>query len=375
MYLKKIKEAIEYAREGHVNVYNWNETLKEYTVVAFGLGKFWEDTHDRLFDMCNIVYVSDNNKEKWGKEFYGKKCIAPEEIKLLDNPFVIAVVGYDSFNAVRDQMREMKLPVIHISEMHFEDYLKGKGIGWIEEELENIEIALDILTDEQSKNVFTNIFCNKIYGWNTKRDYEFFATGGEYFETDVFSLHKNEVFVDCGAYIGDTIEDFINKTDSAFNKIYTFELSVDNYNELVGNIEKYGTETRDKIVPINAGVWNKEGSMWYAHPGDMDGCKIVQEESAEEAKLVSLDGVISESEKVTVLKMDIEGAEQRALEGARRIIENDGPKLAICLYHRPEDLWQIPIMIKKYNKNYNIYIRHHSAQNYTDTVCYAYIKG
>lgn len=374
MYIKKIKEAVEYAKKGHVNVYNWNETLKNYTVVAFGLGKFWQDTHDRLFDMCNIVYVSDNDKEKWGKNFCGKECISPEAIKELENPFVIAVVGYGSFNTVRNQMREMQLPVMHISEMHFSDYLKGKNTDWIDSEIENIKAALDILEDEHSKKVLTNVFCNKIYGWNTEYDYESFATGGEYFETDVFSLDTNEVFVDCGAYIGDTIDDFLSKTNGMFEQIYTFELATENYNELVSNIRKYGTEISDKIVPINAGVWDKEESMWYEHPGDLDGCKIVQKENGEEAKLVSLDNVIPQELKVSILKMDIEGAEQRALVGAKRIIEKDSPKLAICLYHRPEDLWQIPNIIKQYNKDYKIYIRHHSAQNYTDTVCYAYIK-
>jgi len=90
---EKNEDAIVYAKSGRINVYNWPETIKNYTVVAFGLGKFFEDTYERLFKMCDVVYVSDNNQEKWGKEFNGKYCISLDEIKKLENPFVIVVIG------------------------------------------------------------------------------------------------------------------------------------------------------------------------------------------------------------------------------------------------------------------------------------------
>ncbi len=66
-YMEKIDEAISYAeKKKHVTAYNWNEALKNKTVVAFGLGKFMEDTHERLFRMIDIKYLSDNNKYLWG---------------------------------------------------------------------------------------------------------------------------------------------------------------------------------------------------------------------------------------------------------------------------------------------------------------------
>ena len=70
--------------------------------------------------------------------------------------------------------------------------------------------------------------------------------------------------------------------------------------------------------------------------------------------------------------MDIEGAEQNALEGAKDIILRNKPKLAICLYHKPEDLWEIPLYIHSLVPEYKIYIRHHSHTN-EETVMYAHI--
>jgi hypothetical protein len=68
--------------------------------------------------------------------------------------------------------------------------------------------------------------------------------------------------------------------------------------------------------------------------------------------------------------MDIEGAELEAIKGAKRIIEEQKPKLAICVYHKPEDIWELPELILSYNKEYKFYIRHYSYKD-NETVLYA----
>ena len=80
--------------------------------------------------------------------------------------------------------------------------------------------------------------------------------------------------------------------------------------------------------------------------------------------------MINPEEKVTLIKMDIEGAELQSLKGAKRIIQHDKPKLAICIYHKPEDMVEIPLYIKELVPEYKLYIRHHSS-NVSDTVLYA----
>lgn len=71
--------------------------------------------------------------------------------------------------------------------------------------------------------------------------------------------------------------------------------------------------------------------------------------------------------------MDIEGAEQRALRGAQQLIRNMAPKLAICIYHRLDDMWEIPMYIKEIVPEYRLSIRLHSKNSFGDTVCYAYV--
>lgn len=73
---------------------------------------------------------------------------------------------------------------------------------------------------------------------------------------------------------------------------------------------------------------------------------------------------------VTFIKMDIEGAELEAIRGARHIIQNQHPKLAISIYHKYEDIWTIPSQIMEYDLGYQFYLRHYSFSDY-DTVLYA----
>lgn len=82
-----------------------------------------------------------------------------------------------------------------------------------------------------------------------------------------------------------------------------------------------------------------------------------------------LDDVL-QGKKVTFIKMDIEGAELAALRGAEKIIREQRPRLAICVYHKPEDIWEIPSLILSCNPDYRLYLRHYSITE-TETVLYA----
>lgn len=71
--------------------------------------------------------------------------------------------------------------------------------------------------------------------------------------------------------------------------------------------------------------------------------------------------------------MDVEGAEQESLEGAKKLIRYNSPKLCISAYHRLEDLWEIPLQIISFDNRYKLYMRHHSPLAW-DTDCYAALK-
>lgn len=377
-YIEIIRNAIRYAADHDLcNVYNWKETFQSKEICAFGLGKFFDDTHERLFQMCNVRYLSDNNPDKLALfrqddklSKMGIKIIAPEELKQMKNVFVIAIVG--NYIPIQNQMKSYGVENIHISELHFKEYYKGKDLKWIDNALPEIERCLSVLEDDHSKQVFTAVFCNKLLR-EFPVQYSEIYTDGEYFCTDVWRLGENEKFVDVGAYNGDTVRDFLYKTNRNFHSVFSFELEKGNFAVLSENINTVDSSLRQKIFLYNKGVWRANEKMFCRYDGDSDGCSIVNDGNGSECELVALDSILG-NEPITTIKMDIEGAEIDALNGAKKIISEQTPKLAICVYHRPEDLWEIPLKIKELNPDYKVFLRHHCKQNYTDTVCYACTK-
>ena len=92
-----------------------------------------------------------------------------------------------------------------------------------------------------------------------------------------------------------------------------------------------------------------------------DSCKV---------PVVAIDRVVAEEDKVTFIKMDVEGAELESLKGAKETILRNKPKLAICIYHKPDDLIDIPLYINELVPEYKLYIRHHSNDR-GETALYA----
>ena len=121
-----------------------------------------------------------------------------------------------------------------------------------------------------------------------------------------------------------------------------------------------------------------QGSEFNDHPYLANGqvrfaadgaASAISARGGSEVQCVSLDAVMAGA-PATYIKMDIEGAEPQALRGARNIIQNQKPKLAICIYHDFRHLWEVPLYIKSLAPEYKIYLRHHTNLEY-ETVCYA----
>lgn len=184
--------------------------------------------------------------------------------------------------------------------------------------------------------------------------------GAAYFQ-DVFSFTDSEVFIDGGAYIGDTIDEFLKYTKGKFRKIYAFEPDELNYKALV---EKYGKE--DKIACVPDGLWSSNTTLKFS--GCCDDASKITEEGEISVSCKSIDEFIAD--RVSFIKMDIEGSELEALKGAEKTIRTYHPKLAICIYHKYDDLWTIPLYLHEIVPEYRFYIRHHSL-SCSDTVLYA----
>ena len=218
--------------------------------------------------------------------------------------------------------------------------------------------VIELCEDEISKN----ICCQTLRKWLLDEKEDIMYNGDSYFYTEYFQLSEQEYLVDGGAFDGDTIQDFAKITNNHFQKIYAFEMDRQNFEVLKSQL---GSDERIEFYQI--GLSDRRDVGYY----DSNFCStILSTEGTETCETDCLDHVL-ENKKVTMIKMDIEGSERKALKGAERIIKEQKPKLAICIYHSMDDFLDIPLYLKELHPDYRIFIRHHSLSE-SETVCYAY---
>ena len=216
------------------------------------------------------------------------------------------------------------------------------------EHKKDIDEVINHLTDEKSKEVFRRII-NLRQSYD-KKDLPEYSFDDQYFVNDIIDVTDEEIFVDCGAYNGDTIKSYIKHFGNKYKRIIAFEADGMNYEYLKKRIRK------DRIVFFNNAVWDKEEELCFSEDGSPG--SMIDNSGKVVVKAVSLDS-IAECQEATFIKMDVEGAEKNALKGARKIIERNHPKLAICIYHSDQDMLEIPKWIYQNFDGYKLYIRHH----------------
>jgi FkbM family methyltransferase len=188
-------------------------------------------------------------------------------------------------------------------------------------------------------------------------------------EDDAYFGHlspaADEIYIDAGAFDGDTVGQFVRWSGGNYQKIYALEPDPGN---LVQLREKTASVKNLEIIP--KGAWHEDGVLFLDSQADSGRSSSVHEgETGVQVPVTAIDSIV-ENDRVTLIKMDIEGAELNALRGARETIRRCKPRLAVCIYHKPEDVLTIPTYLLELNPDYRLRIRHHSL-SYWETVLYA----
>lgn len=183
----------------------------------------------------------------------------------------------------------------------------------------------------------------------------------QYFDLQQLNIGNDEVFVDCGAFDMFNTDQIIDKCQ----KVYAFEPDKDNYlfciNKYKDYVDKrkvviYPYATLDKRTKLNFSAGQKGSSML----SESEGNTVVE--------CVTLDETVND--RVTFIKMDVEGAEYASLLGGEKLIKKFHPKLAVCVYHLEEDIVKIPELILSLDSSYKLYLRHYKFDEH-ETVLYA----
>ncbi|NLK73100.1 MAG: FkbM family methyltransferase [Clostridiales bacterium] len=366
-YLDKAKAAIMYALEDNFsNYYKQDQVTKRIkeakNVCIFGLGEYFNDCAGHVTSRFDVNLVSDNNPNTWGKTFKGLKCVAPNELIKIEDLVVIIMVG--DYKPIAEQLTGLGVENYPSGDIFLNVFDSHYDNAWFKNNEDSIYEALNILSDDDSKEVFVEVLCNRIAPKLAKKTFNELKIPGEYFNHNIFGFSDNEYFVDAGAFVGDSILKFIERVEGRFGEIYSFEMDRFNFERLAEAVKKLN---RSDISIFNIGVWNENKEISYL--GEREG-SFIDANGSNTAKVGRLDDILA-GKKVTFIKMDVEGAEIAAIEGASNIIKSQKPKLAISAYHKLSDLWEVPLLIKELRGDYNIYLRHHAPVVW-DTDCYAY---
>lgn len=222
-----------------------------------------------------------------------------------------------------------------------------------------------MLADEMSKTAFDSFVSQKLTG-KYEKEYE---KKVQYFDDQIIGtrLTDSEFFIDCGAFQGETAREFVSflNRNGVFSYTSIVEIEPDDAN--VGVMQQ-NLKGMDNVNIIHAGVYDKKDTLFF-DSGKSSSSKISDEGNIK-IDVISIDESVHDTDNVTFIKMDIEGSELMALKGAENTIRRCHPKLAISVYHKPDDLVEIPKLIRNISDEYSFYIRNYSRCG-VETVLYA----
>lgn len=185
----------------------------------------------------------------------------------------------------------------------------------------------------------------------------------QYFDLPFLQKNEHEIFVDGGCYDGENSCTFAEWAGNVQKTIFAFEPDENNFRKCKSVLEKMD-HVSYQLIP--KGLWSSETVLDFCASSN-EGSRFVAG-GGTCIPVTSLDAVING--KVTFIKMDIEGAEYEALKGAEKLIRKYKPKLAVSIYHKPEDIWELPGLVLSFCPEYTFYLRHYSLSS-EETVLYA----
>lgn len=245
-----------------------------------------------------------------------------------------------------------------------------KKASTLKEHLDDFIWLYKTLSDYKSKKLLYGILNNWYsYDFNTIKP----CLGtpyNHYFDLDIIPYCKDEVLVDLGAYTGDTIIDYINTYGKdSYRKIYCYDITCDTFAKLKDNLSKY-----ENIEYKKKAVSDKIEELYLDENTSSSSANKVNDKGNIKLDVTTLD--VDIKEEISMIKMDIEGSEEKALLGSINHIKNDYPKLLISVYHDNDHLWKIPKLISEINDSYDFYLRCYGNNIYpTEIVLFAIPKG
>jgi FkbM family methyltransferase len=316
-----------------------------------------------------IIAFCDNSPLKQGTIFHGLKVLGPKEVQLHKEAFVVvAIETLETQKIIQAQLQDLGVPASSIGAFVYPPLMARID-----------SVYQSMLADEKSKNVLYHYLMAHFE--QNGRHFRSICEDRQYFCLDFLKRRSadGEVFIDAGAYNGDTLEAFVNETNGVFERIVSFEPTADLYirlKERAASLSSRWSIPESKLSIVFGGVGEFDCLMpLVMKDTDPNGAGNsfydIAERTGDLVPIYSIDSYLNGS-KVTFIKADIEGFELNMLKGAKSTIISHKPDLSICMYHKASDIYEIPEYIKSLVPEYKLYLRHH-LYDYSETVLYCSI--
>ena len=374
-----LSESVAQARRREQSAFDEAAAACASSIVLYGAGNLGRKVLSGLRQSgIDVLAFADANPGLSGKKVEGLPVFSPEEAVRVygrSAAFVVCVwhpAQRDGVERIMSHLADMGaarvLPFLYLFWKYpatFLPYYSWELPSKYLSHRESIREAYEGFGDEPSRVQFAADLELRLYGRFAGRPQP--RSDKQYFPPELFRLSSDECLIDCGAYDGDTIKEFVAESGGNFRGLVAFEADPANFSRL----EEWVTarpDLRDRVTLHQAAVGRAAGSLRFSATGSSNAS--VSNDGETEVTCVALDDAIADTFP-TMIKMDIEGSELDALRGATRSIAAHKPILAICVYHVPEHLWSLPLWMKQAEPQASLFLRSYAVDGW-ETVCYPF---
>ena len=351
--------------------------MKPDTLLLYGAGGFGQ----KLCDQCraNGIEVTAMFDEKKTGDYRGVPIRPVADMCQYRSDFPVVLAVFNPYANPEDIINNLesfgcdRKRVLFPSE--FYHLMRDQGcrlnnVYWLSQEdsVTNNSSAFD------ARKLFSEPLSRSIYDSEIKArqtglfDLALSQFDSRMYRSDVVPVTTDFSFADVGAFNGDTIEDFVRHNIN-FKEIYAFEPDPANIRQLHKKIQTLNLKCPVTVFPL--GLHNQMELLRFSE--DQGASSTVSEQGKLIIQGVALDELLI-NKPVNYVKIDIEGNEINALMGMSNIIQNQRPLIAVSVYHVPDHLWKIPLLLKQMVPEYELYLRIHGYNGF-DTVCYAVLPN
>jgi FkbM family methyltransferase len=373
-----LSEEIKSVRKREQSSFDEMVVSEDNMIILCGAGGLGRKTLSGLRQIGREpILLTDNNKLLWGSNIEGIPVVSPEEAAEKYGQKAIFLITIwngqipDTMNQCCKQYIDLQckyvVPFAYLFWKYPETFLPHYAFDLahkVIEQTSDIKKAFSLFADDDSKKEYLAQI-----RWRLLLDFDCLPAPVKheiYFPDDLVDILDDEVYVDCGAFDGDTLSSFLKRQSNKFGRYIAYEPDPINLEKLTAFTEGLSDDTRNKIQIFNNAVGSRKEKLFFNVTGT--GASSVGTGTLE-VNCEKMDDQIMDL-KPTFIKMDIEGVEPDALLGAKQIIQQYKPVLAICVYHAQNHLWSIPLFIYSLSKDYSFYLRPHLYKVW-DLVCYA----